>query len=149
MRRKKEKIGPWIPIEIEYRGRIIYRGPAYCNSGLRAPAEKRHPFIIVPREIAESAGIKIIEVIETRGFSKVFLGKTPTTVRVRVKAEKIQSKWVNAYLYVCPFRKDIFINTTLRDMLGVIFLSWDEGLWVLMDILPENIRRELRKLAQR
>ena len=68
---------------------------------------------------------------------------------MRVKGGNVESRWVSANLYVCPFREDVFINTTLRDMLGVIFLSWDEGLWVLLDTLPEGVRKKLIELARR
>ena len=123
---------------------------AYFNSGLRA--EERKPFIVIPKEVAESAGIQVKGLIEAEGFTTSYLGETDTYVEVRVKSGNMASRWVTAKVYVDPFKREPFINTTLCNMLGIKFLVWDEGLWFLEENLPENLTKlmeELYKLARK
>jgi len=148
--REEERPGTRAPIEIRLGGRTIYRGMAYFNSGLRA--EGREPFIIIPKEVAEKAGIQIKGLTEAEGFTISYLGETDTYVDVRVKSGEIASKWVRAKVYVDPFKEEPFVNTTLCNMLGIKFLDWDEGIWFLEDSLPERLKglmEELYRLARK
>ncbi len=71
---EKTKLGTRAPIEIRFMDRIIYRGLAYFNSGLRA--EEKKPFIVLPMDIAEKAGIVVKGLIEAEGFTVSYLGET-------------------------------------------------------------------------
>ena len=144
--KEENKAGTRAPIEIKYGGKIIYRGPAYFNSGLRA--EERIPFIIIPKSIAEKAGIPIKGITEAKGFTISYLGETDVWVEVRVASGKTKSKWVRARVYIDPFKKEPFINTTLCNEIGIKFLDWDEGLWILEEALPDEMKKMLKQLYE-
>ncbi len=110
-------------------------------------SESKEPQIIIPVELAKALGIWPSDSVSEGRFIKVDgearVWKYPSTCRVRVVADDIETPAIDAELLISEDVSEVILNDKLVSELGIALEDVSRGLWRFRWESTDKIRRSV------